>query len=79
VTVRVVIADDQHLVRAGLRALLDRAADITVVGEAADGQEAIALVRAEQPDAVLMDVRMPRSSAGPSAWWPPGRPCSRRR
>ncbi|TDD24055.1 response regulator [Nonomuraea diastatica] len=58
-TVRVVIADDQHLVRAGLRALLDRAADITVVGEAADGQEAIAMVRAERPDVVLMDVRMP--------------------
>jgi len=57
--IRVAIVDDHHLVRAGLRALLDRADDITVVGEAADGAEAIGLVRAEQPDVVLMDIRMP--------------------
>jgi DNA-binding NarL/FixJ family response regulator len=57
--IRVAIVDDQHLVRAGLRALLDRAGDITVVGEAADGEDAIGLVRAEQPDVVLMDIRMP--------------------
>ncbi|WP_162907825.1 response regulator transcription factor [Allorhizocola rhizosphaerae] len=57
--IRVVIADDQPLVRAGLRALLDRAQDITVVGEAADGAEAIGIVRAERPDVVLMDIRMP--------------------
>jgi DNA-binding NarL/FixJ family response regulator len=57
--IRVAIVDDQHLVRAGLRALLDRAGDITVVGEAADGEDAVGLVRAEQPDVVLMDIRMP--------------------
>ena len=57
--IRVVVVDDQHLVRAGLRVLLDRAPDIIVVGEAADGADALALCRAERPDVVLMDVRMP--------------------
>src|SRR5690606_17201308 len=57
--IRIAIADDQQLVRAGLRALLDRADDLTVVGEAADGSEAVALARAEKPDVMLMDVRMP--------------------
>ena len=57
--IRVVIVDDQHLVRAGLRALLERAPDITVVAEAADGATGLDTVRAEQPDVVLMDVRMP--------------------
>lgn len=57
--IRVAVVDDQHLVRAGLRALLERAADITVVGEAGDGDSAVALVRAELPDVVLMDLRMP--------------------
>ncbi|MEO3778909.1 response regulator transcription factor [Micromonospora sp. B11E3] len=56
---RVVVVDDQHLVRAGLRALLERAPDITVAGEAADGAAALNVVRAERPDIVLMDVRMP--------------------
>ncbi|QJY46102.1 response regulator transcription factor [Pseudonocardia broussonetiae] len=56
---RVVLVDDQHLVRAGLRALLERAPDITVVGEAGDGAMGVAVVRAERPDVVLMDVRMP--------------------
>jgi DNA-binding NarL/FixJ family response regulator len=59
VTVRVVIADDQELVRAGLRALVERDADLTVVGEAADGAGAVAVVAAELPDIVLMDLRMP--------------------
>lgn len=57
--IRVVLVDDQHLVRTGLRALLERADDIEVVGEAADGAAAISMVRAELPDVVLMDVRMP--------------------
>jgi DNA-binding NarL/FixJ family response regulator len=57
--IRVVIVDDQHLVRAGLSALLDRADDITVVGEADDGASGVATVVRERPDVVLMDVRMP--------------------
>jgi DNA-binding NarL/FixJ family response regulator len=56
---RVVIADDQALVRAGFRALLDAEADIEVVGEACEGEEAARLVKAERPDVVLMDIRMP--------------------
>ncbi|MFL6081322.1 MAG: response regulator [Ornithinibacter sp.] len=55
----VVLADDQALLRAGLRALLDNEPDITVLGEAGDGQAALDLVRALHPDVVLMDIRMP--------------------
>jgi DNA-binding NarL/FixJ family response regulator len=58
-TVRVLLADDQTLVRAGFRVLLERAPDIEVVAEATDGDEAIALTRAHRPDVVLMDIRMP--------------------
>ncbi|MER7996398.1 response regulator transcription factor [Micromonospora chalcea] len=57
--IRVVLVDDQHLVRTGLRALLDRAPDIEVVGEAGDGRSGLAVVREQRPDIVLMDVRMP--------------------
>ncbi|MGK5740198.1 response regulator transcription factor [Micromonospora sp. URMC 103] len=58
-TIRVLLADDQTLVRAGFRVLLERAPDIEVVAEAADGDEAIGLTRAHRPDVVLMDIRMP--------------------
>jgi DNA-binding NarL/FixJ family response regulator len=58
-SVRVVLADDQTLVRAGFRALLENADDIEVVGEAANGAEAVELARSARPDVVLMDIRMP--------------------
>jgi DNA-binding NarL/FixJ family response regulator len=57
--IRVVVADDQNLVRSGFRALLDAEDDITVVGEASDGAEALAVCREVTPDVVLMDIRMP--------------------
>ena len=56
---RVVLADDQALVRAGFRSLLDAADDLDVVAEAGDGQDALAAVRHHRPDVVLMDIRMP--------------------
>ena len=58
--IRVAVADDQALVRVGLRVLLENEDDIELVGEATDGVEAVALVRRTRPDVVLMDVRMPR-------------------
>jgi DNA-binding NarL/FixJ family response regulator len=58
-TVRVVIADDQALVRGGFRMILDAREDIDVLAEAGDGAEAVALVAGHEPDVVLMDVRMP--------------------
>jgi DNA-binding NarL/FixJ family response regulator len=57
--IRVALVDDQAMVRAGLRALLAAEDGIEVVGEAADGEEAVAVVRTHRPDAVLMDIRMP--------------------
>jgi DNA-binding NarL/FixJ family response regulator len=59
-TVRVAVADDQALVRAGFRLLVDSAADLEVVGEAVNGEEAVELARRERPAVVLMDIRMPR-------------------
>ncbi|MFJ1708032.1 response regulator [Kitasatospora sp. NPDC088346] len=58
-TVRVVLADDDPLVRAGLRMILEGAPDLRVVGEASDGHQAVDLVERELPDVVLMDIRMP--------------------
>ena len=57
--IRVVVADDEQLVRSGLRMILESAGDVEVVGEAADGGAAVEQVRLHRPDAVLMDIRMP--------------------
>jgi DNA-binding NarL/FixJ family response regulator len=57
---RVLIADDQPLMRAGFRTVLEASGDIEVVGEAEDGEQAVEAARALQPDVVLMDIRMPR-------------------
>ena len=59
-SIRVLLADDQALVRAGFAMILDAQADMQVVGEARDGHEAISLAEALHPDVVLMDVRMPQ-------------------
>ena len=58
-TLRVVVADDQALVRVGFRGIIDATPGFTVVGEAANGQEALQVTRETRPDVVLMDVRMP--------------------
>ena len=58
--VRVVIADDQGMVRAGLRSLLTEESDIEVVGEAEDGEEAVSVILRQRPEVALMDIRMPR-------------------
>ena len=57
--IRVLLADDQALLREGFRALIDREADMTVIGEASDGAQAVQRSRQVQPDVVLMDIRMP--------------------
>jgi DNA-binding NarL/FixJ family response regulator len=59
VTIRVVIADDQPLLRTGFKALITSAGDLDVVGEAGDGREAVRLAKAARADVVLMDIRMP--------------------
>ncbi|MGH7763846.1 MAG: response regulator [Candidatus Dormibacteraceae bacterium] len=58
--IRVLLADDQALVRAGFRMIVESQPDMQVVGEAADGEAAIELVRRERPDVTLMDIRMPK-------------------
>jgi DNA-binding NarL/FixJ family response regulator len=60
--IRVVLIDDQTLVRRGIRALLELAGDVTIVAEASDGEEGAAVIRRERPDVVLLDVRMPKVS-----------------
>jgi DNA-binding NarL/FixJ family response regulator len=57
--IRVALADDQPLVRSGLRMILEGEPDLAIVGEAADGAQAVALVAAEEPDVLLLDVQMP--------------------
>ncbi|MEU6713768.1 response regulator transcription factor [Nonomuraea sp. NPDC046802] len=59
-SIRVLVADDHSAVRAGIALILDGADDIEVVGEAGDGEQAVAMARQMRPDVVLMDVRMPR-------------------
>jgi DNA-binding NarL/FixJ family response regulator len=58
--IRVVLVDDQTLVRRGIRSLLELAGDVTIVAEAGDGEEGLAAIRRERPDVVLLDVRMPK-------------------
>ena len=58
-TVRVLLVDDQSLIRLGLRAVLEQQPDLEVVGEAGNGADAVSMTRALRPDVVLMDVRMP--------------------
>ena len=73
-TIRVIVADDQHLIRTGLRMILDAQPDIEVIGEASNGREAVALARQLRPDVCLFDIRMPemdgieatRQLAGPN-------------
>jgi len=60
--IRVVLVDDQTLVRRGIRSLLELAGDVTIVAEAGDGDEALAAIRREKPDVVLLDVRMPKKN-----------------
>ena len=79
---RVLIADDQDLVRAGLRMLIDAEDDLEVAGEAVDGEQALHAARRLAPDLVLMDIRMPRLDGlaatrrcSPSAAPPTARAC----
>ena len=58
--IRVVLVDDQKLIRQGIRSLLDLAGDVQVVGEAGDGEEALTVIPQAAPDVVLLDLRMPR-------------------
>jgi len=60
--IRVVLVDDQTLVRQGIRSLLELAGDIAIVAEAADGEDGVAVITRERPDVVLLDVRMPDTS-----------------
>ena len=59
-SIRIILADDQALIRAGFRSILEREPDFVVVGEAVDGVDAVALAKRTRPDVILMDIRMPR-------------------
>lgn len=58
--IRIVLVDDQTLVRSGIRSLLELAGDVAIVAEASDGEEGLAAIRRERPDVVLLDIRMPK-------------------
>ena len=58
--IRIVLVDDQTLVRQGIRSLLELSGDVRIVAEATDGEEGIAIIEREQPDVVLLDLRMPK-------------------
>ena len=62
ITINLILADDHAVVRAGTRQLLERQPDLRVIGEAADGEEAVRLAKELKPDLVVMDVRMPKLS-----------------
>ncbi|NJL64126.1 MAG: response regulator transcription factor [Methylacidiphilales bacterium] len=62
ILIRILVADDHPVVRKGLAAIIDRELDMTIVGQAGDGYEAIEIFREKQPDVVLMDLRMPKLS-----------------
>lgn len=68
-SIRVALADDQHLIRAGFSSLLEAEPDLEVVGEAATGREAVALVKRTRPDVVLMDIRMPAADGIQATEW----------
>jgi DNA-binding NarL/FixJ family response regulator len=76
--IRVMLVDDQRLMREGLRTLLELEPDMVVVGEAGDGQEALELYASAQPEVILMDIRMPRLDGVEATWrlrarWPEAR------
>ena len=78
--IRVLLADDQALIRAGFHVLIDAADDLQVVGEATDGAQAVDLARRERADVVLMDIRMPGvdglepiGASPPTTTWPGSR------
>ncbi len=60
--IRIVLVDDQTLVRSGIRSLLELAGDVAIVAEASDGEEGLTVIRRERPDVVLLDIRMPKKS-----------------
>ena len=72
--IKVLLADDQELIRESLGFVLGAQGDITVVGMAKNGREAIELVRSEKPDVVLMDIRMPEVDGGMHAPYQVGAP-----